>query len=92
MKPIVWTAILLDRCVVHAIAKDSGPHGTINTSSGAVRGHKAPMAPAVTAYLGIPYAQPPVGPLRFAPPQYYHPRGHEIFGDSLVSRTLEQYQ
>ena len=85
MKLIICMTILLECYVIRAIAKYSGPPGIINTSSGAVRGHKASMAPAVTAYLGIPYAQPPVRSLRFAPPQRYHPGRNDIFGDNLVS-------
>ncbi|MGI9616706.1 MAG: carboxylesterase/lipase family protein [Acidimicrobiales bacterium] len=40
---------------------------TVTTSSGQVGGH--PVGDGVTAFLGIPYAAPPIGPLRFAPPQ-----------------------
>ena len=43
----------------------------VNTSSGAVTGHAATNRSQVLEYLGIPYAQPPVGQLRFAPPQPY---------------------
>ena len=85
MKIILWTTILWKYYVVGIAAKYSGPPGIINTSSGAVRGHKALMAPAVTAYLGIPYAQPPLGKLRFAPPQRYQPNKKDVFGDDLVS-------
>jgi hypothetical protein len=42
----------------------------VKTSSGLIKGHTAPW-PAnseVSEYLGIPYAKPPLGSLRFAPP------------------------
>jgi hypothetical protein len=40
----------------------------VQTSSGPVQGHPSPNASEVSEYLGIPYAQPPVGHLRFQPP------------------------
>ena len=40
---------------------------TVKTTSGLLRGFTP--YPNVFAYLGIPYAQPPIGDLRFAPPQ-----------------------
>ncbi|TEY42769.1 hypothetical protein BOTCAL_0381g00010 [Botryotinia calthae] len=43
----------------------------INTTSGQVAGHPSPKQPDVYEYLGIPFAQPPIGDLRFAPPQPY---------------------
>ncbi|KAB8338713.1 hypothetical protein FH972_021658 [Carpinus fangiana] len=43
----------------------------VNTTSGRVIGHAAPNATQVSEYLGIPFAQPPVGQLRFAPPLAY---------------------
>jgi len=43
----------------------------VKTSSGTVWGHRAPNATSVSEYLGIPFAQPPVGPLRFAAPERY---------------------
>ncbi len=47
----------------------------VNTTSGPVTGHAAPKAPQVSEYLGIPYAEPPLGQLRFAAPQtFQNPR------------------
>ena len=43
----------------------------VETSSGSVAGHAATTHPEVSEYLGIPYAQPPVGDLRFAAPLKY---------------------
>ncbi|KAK2776166.1 carboxylesterase [Colletotrichum kahawae] len=41
---------------------------TVNTTNGRITGHLASNASAVIEYLGIPYAKPPIGDLRFAPP------------------------
>ncbi|KAK3180041.1 hypothetical protein K4F52_008533 [Lecanicillium sp. MT-2017a] len=51
---------------------------TVKTSSGPVRGHAATHEPGVSAFLGIPYALPPVGNRRFMPPEKYH-------GDELIN-------
>lgn len=48
---------------------------TVQTTSGAVAGHAASVASDVSEYLGIPYAQPPVGSLRFQPPVRYNGTG-----------------
>lgn len=48
----------------------------INTTSGLVSGHAAPNASTVSEYLGIPYAVPPLGELRFAPPVRYYGSGN----------------
>ena len=42
---------------------------TVETSSGYIVGHPARNRSQVVEYLGIPYAKPPIGQLRFAAPQ-----------------------
>ncbi|RHZ49641.1 uncharacterized protein CDV56_102850 [Aspergillus thermomutatus] len=42
--------------------------GPVNTTSGPVQGQSSSLRPEVSEYLGIPFAQPPVGNLRFAAP------------------------
>lgn len=44
---------------------------TVQTESGAIIGHAAPNATAVSEYLGVPYGRPPIGDLRFAAPVKY---------------------
>lgn len=46
------------------------------THPGTVLGHRAPNATQVSEYLGIPFAVPPLGPLRFAPPVPYTSHRH----------------
>ncbi|TVY75945.1 Cholinesterase [Lachnellula suecica] len=53
---------------------------SVHTSSGIIDGHAASDATAVSEYLGIPFAEPPVGELRFAAPQKYN-------GGSVVNGT-----
>ncbi|KAI6796835.1 cholinesterase [Hortaea werneckii] len=46
----------------------------VKTSSGYVVGSRAPNATQVSQYLGIPFAYPPVGRRRFAPPEAFQGR------------------
>jgi carboxylesterase type B len=59
----------------------------VHTTSGPVEGHAASVAPEVSEYLGIPYAQPPVGRLRFQPPVRYN-GSQKIVGKTFVSEEL----
>ncbi|KAK5653192.1 hypothetical protein OQA88_9090 [Cercophora sp. LCS_1] len=45
------------------------PGLTVKTSSGKYRGFTSSTAPDVRQWLGVPYGKPPVGALRFMPPQ-----------------------
>ncbi|KFY33215.1 hypothetical protein V494_07825 [Pseudogymnoascus sp. VKM F-4513 (FW-928)] len=58
--------------------------------SGPVSGHAGSIESKVSAYLGIPYAQPPVGKLRFMPPEKYHgdkPISGKSVGDACPANT-----
>ncbi|XP_061475132.1 cholinesterase-like [Rhineura floridana] len=64
------------------------------TSSGPIRGKSLMTASGtVTAFLGIPYAEPPVGKLRFQMPSLHQPWSHILeaisFGNSCYQESLE---
>lgn len=52
---------------------------TVQTDSGPVEGHKASNT-TVSEYLGIPFAKPPIGDLRWAAPVKYT-------GDTTINGT-----
>ncbi|CZT49302.1 related to acetylcholinesterase precursor [Rhynchosporium secalis] len=56
---------------------------TVHTSSGSVQGHASKNAPSVSEYLGIPYAKPPVGNLRWATPQNLNSPSANIRGSAF---------
>lgn len=63
----------------------------VTTTSGVINGHAAswPANSSVIEFLGIPYAHPPLGELRFAPPQSY--KSNESFTASKYSADCMQY-
>lgn len=60
---------------------------TIKTSSGPVSGQAGTIKSKVSTYFGIPYAQPPVGNLRFMPPKKYH--GDKLIDGSSIVRVSQ---
>lgn len=56
----------------------------VSTTSGLIDGHASSWQLEVSEYLGIPFAQPPIGSLRFAAPQTYQGYGR-IVADHYVS-------
>jgi hypothetical protein len=51
---------------------------TVKTSSGSVEGHPSALNPEVSEYLGIPYAKPPIGDLRFVAPTKFEAKGTNV--------------
>nr|XP_056701657.1 cholinesterase-like [Euleptes europaea] len=63
------------------------------TSNGPLKGKRLQVGSgAVTAYLGIPYAEPPMGMLRFQKPRPHQPWSHVLeatsFGNSCHQETF----
>jgi cholinesterase len=44
----------------------------VDTTSGKISGMASTKIPTVSQYLGIPFAQPPIGPNRWLKPQDYN--------------------
>ncbi|XP_048674245.2 acetylcholinesterase-like [Caretta caretta] len=66
------------------------------TTSGPIRGKRLPAGSGtVTAFLGIPYAEPPVGALRFQKPLPHRPWSHVLqatgFGKACHQPPLTSY-
>ncbi|GJC85873.1 cholinesterase [Colletotrichum liriopes] len=82
--------VVATSCLV--VANPISPRWTIGqsiaTTSGPVGGHAASGADQVSEYLGIPYAQPPVGILRFQPPVKYN--GSSPISGSAFGRQCMQ--
>jgi hypothetical protein len=57
----------------------------VKTTIGQVIGHASSWQPTVSEYLGIPFAAPPVGPLRWRAPQPYKGDGKSITAAKFVS-------
>ncbi|KAF2096315.1 carboxylesteras-like protein [Rhizodiscina lignyota] len=62
----------------------------VETTSGRVHGYINETTPAVRWFLGIPYAEPPVGALRFAPPSPKQRVGRTISATSFAPSCFQQ--
>ncbi|KAK0613552.1 carboxylesterase [Immersiella caudata] len=63
----------------------------VETSSGPVQGHPSRNFSHVSEYLGVPYAQPPIGNLRFQPPVKFSGTkaiNASSYGSSCMASTI----
>jgi carboxylesterase type B len=65
---------------------------TVKTTSGAVAGQPSSWKPEVAEYLGIRYAQPPVGDLRWANPIAINASGQAVSAIKYVSSCQRHMQ
>ncbi|KAG9959933.1 chlorogenic acid esterase precursor, partial [Aureobasidium melanogenum] len=63
----------------------------VNTTSGQLQGFVNQTSPDVRQFLGIPYAQPPIGLLRFAPPQDAVRSQQTINATALPNSCMQQF-
>lgn len=70
----------------------TSPAPTIALDNGlSILGVVNSTAPNVKQYLGIPYAQPPLGNLRFAPPQPYIATNGTVINGTVLPPSCNQY-
>lgn len=70
-----WEALVFGAIAPAIVLAGNATSFNASTSNGLIIGHRSDKRPSVIEYLGIPYAQPPVNDLRFAPPQKYQGQG-----------------
>lgn len=73
-----------------ALAAPASNDVFVQTTSGPVYGFYNETAPDVRQFLGIPFAEPPVGDLRFAPPEDKKPNG-TIQAKKLPPSCMQQF-
>ncbi|XP_028635109.1 acylcarnitine hydrolase-like [Grammomys surdaster] len=81
--------------LIHVQGQDSPEASPIrNTHTGQVQGsliHLKDTKSSVHTFLGIPFAKPPVGPLRFAPPEAHDPWSGVRDGTSHPAMCLQNH-
>lgn len=69
--PALLASLLAIGAAAGSSCSQSGASLTVPTTSGELTGTINATSPNVRQFLGIPYAEPPVGALRFQPPSPY---------------------
>jgi para-nitrobenzyl esterase len=86
MKVVV--SLLLTSCLVLSGQVLSATDNLIKTNSGRVAGKTDPVT-YVTSYLGIPYAKPPIGDLRWLAPQALDESDKLIQADKFANSCMQ---
>lgn len=85
------TLTLLFPLIVNSLSHSGCNIGSdVETSSGTIKGHPSAWKSKVSEYLGIPFAKPPIGELRWAPPQRFEGKGI-IDAKQFVCRAALSY-
>ncbi|XP_067386185.1 acetylcholinesterase-like [Emydura macquarii macquarii] len=92
--PTLLCLLLLSLVGPSSGSEDDGT--VVITTSGPIRGKRLPAGSGtVTAFLGIPYAEPPLGALRFQKPLPHQPWSHVLeatsFGKVCFQSPLTDY-
>ncbi|KAH9807844.1 carboxylesterase [Teratosphaeria destructans] len=70
---------------------NAASHLSISTTSGQVNGFVNSTAPNVRQWLGVPYAEPPLGALRFAPPKAKTSSSRPLNTTAFAPSCMQQY-
>ena len=67
----MWVSVSITFLAALTAAQTWSVGETVKTSSGSIKGHASSWKPEVSEYLGVPFAEPPLGSLRFMAPKPY---------------------
>jgi cholinesterase len=67
--PSLSKLLVVAPSILHAASAAWQVGETVKTTSGQIKGHASDWQPTVSEYLGVPFAKPPVGPLRWKAPE-----------------------
>ncbi|CAG2177325.1 unnamed protein product, partial [Oppiella nova] len=87
-----WCFVLMV-CLIERFVCDESNSVVVNTSSGGVRGQTLNVVNHfINQFLNIPYAEPPVGPRRFSPPQPLKTPKKDIIDGTVEGNSCIQIQ
>lgn len=89
--PIFLSQLAIYVCVLAAPTGSDNQGLLIKTTSGTVQGIVNATTPNVRQFLGIPYAEPPIGALRFAAPQAKSASTAIINATKLPASCMQQF-